>query len=99
MNKIKTRLSKNCYNNEIKIKYTHETSRVSWVSPDFPINLHKSLHGDPLHFIVSQSVMKTVSEEDAQRQALAQLVGSWGGTWGLVENSYSCHNNKVDITF
>eukprot|EP00298_Acanthocystis_sp_HF-20_P004774 c15083_g1_i1.p2 GENE.c15083_g1_i1~~c15083_g1_i1.p2 ORF type:complete len:206 (-),score=-51.06 c15083_g1_i1:39-656(-) len=62
----------------------HEASRVVGVSADLAVNLDESLHADSLDFLASQGVLETVSEEDGQGKALAELVGTGGGAGGPV---------------
>lgn len=54
----------------------HETSRVGLVSADLAINLDVALHKDRLHFTVGKSILKSVPEDEDQRQALPGLVGT-----------------------
>jgi len=56
----------------------HETRRICGVSSDFAINLDVSLHHNAGDFLSGEGVLKTVSQENDQRQTFTQLVRSRG---------------------
>jgi len=58
----------------------HETGRVGGVSSNLVVDLDVSLLDDNVSLTSGQSVLQSVSEENRQREALSQLVGSVGGT-------------------
>lgn len=62
---------------------THEPSRVGDISADFAVDLDEPLHADLLHFVARQRILQAVPQEDDERQALPQLVGTGGGTRSL----------------
>lgn len=47
---------------------THETSRVSLICPNFPINQNLSLHQDGNDLTVSQCIFQPVPEDNNQWQ-------------------------------
>lgn len=58
----------------------HESSREVGVSADTSINLNNLLHADLLDFLHVERILQAVTEDDAQREAFAHLVGSRGRT-------------------
>ena len=56
----------------------HETSRVGRVGTDLTIDLDKTLHTDHLDFMVGESVLQTVTDNEEERQAFSLLVGTAG---------------------
>lgn len=56
---------------------THESSRECWVGTDLTVDLDKSLHHDLGDFGPGQGILQAISQENQQRQGLAQLV--WAG--------------------
>lgn len=71
-----------CVNLRRVIIQTHETSGVGWLSADLTVNSDSSLHQNLGDFTASQSVLKTVADDDTQRKALSKLVGARAGTRG-----------------
>jgi len=59
----------------------HESCREVGVGADTSINLDNLLHADLLDFLHVECVLQTVTEDDAQRKALAHLVRSRGWSW------------------
>ena len=57
-------------------KTTHETGGEGGVGAHLAIDLHQTLHADHLHFVIRQSVLQTVADDQQQRQALSLLVGT-----------------------
>ena len=55
---------------------THETSRVSLICPNFPINHNLALHQDRNDLTVRQCILEHVPDNEDQRQALPGLVRS-----------------------
>ena len=55
---------------------THETGGEGGVRAHLAIDLHQALHADHLHFVIRQSVLQTVADDQQQRQALSLLVGT-----------------------
>jgi len=58
----------------------HETSRVCVVSSDFSIHLDETLHHDSSNLTAGQCIFQTIPEENGQREAFAQFVGTRRGT-------------------
>ena len=56
----------------------HETSRVGGVGADLAIDLNKTLHADHLDFMIGESVLQTVTDNEEERQAFSLLVGTAG---------------------
>ena len=55
---------------------THETSGEGRVGAHLAIDLHQTLHADHLHFVIRQSVLQTVADDEQQRQALSLFMGT-----------------------
>ena len=55
---------------------THETGGEGGVRAHLAIDLHQALHADHLHFVIRQSVLQTVADDQQQGQALSLLVGT-----------------------
>lgn len=64
----------------VNADHIHKSSRVGYVSPNFAINLNETLHADLLDFIASQGILKSVPQENDQRQTFPQLVRASGRT-------------------
>jgi len=58
-------------------RHTHESSWVGGIRADLAVDLDETLHDNLGHLGAVESVLKTISQEDQQRQRLAQLV--WTG--------------------
>jgi len=58
----------------------HESSWVFWVSPNFSVNFDLFGHDNLFDFISVQSIVKSVSDENSQRQAFSDFVGSGIGS-------------------
>ena len=67
---------------------THEASWEGGVSSDFSVDLHKLLHANHLHLLEVQSVSETVSEDQRERQAFAELVWALGWARSLITTIY-----------
>jgi hypothetical protein len=61
----------------------HEAGRVRDVGADLAVNLDQALHHDGLGLAVVERVLQPVADEDDQRHAVAQLVGTRRGTRGV----------------
>jgi len=59
----------------------HETRWEQKVSADLVVDLDQTLSAYLDRLLVSQGVLETVSQEDDERQALAELVRAWARTW------------------
>lgn len=59
----------------------HETCRKVGVGANTSVHLDNFLHADLLDFLHVECVLQTVTEDDAQRKALAHLVRSRGWSW------------------
>jgi len=59
----------------------HEASWIGVVGSDLAVNLDQALSANLDCFLIGQSVLETVSQEDDGRQALAQLVWTWAWSW------------------
>lgn len=66
-------------------RLTHEAGGIGGISAHLAVNLDQTLHDNFGHLSAVQSVLETVSQEDQQRQRLAQLV--WTGRWTWGENT------------
>lgn len=66
---------------------THEASGVSVVGADLVVHLNQSLSGDRGDLTSSQGILEAVTEEDGEREGLAELVGTGGRAGGLQYNS------------
>lgn len=64
------------------MKLTHVSSRVVRIGADLAVNLDQTLHDDLGHLGVGEGVLETVTQENDQRQRLAQLVRTGGRTRG-----------------
>jgi len=61
----------------------HETSRVGRVSADLAVDLDEALHEDGLNLLAVEGVLQTVAQQDDERQALAELMGTGAWSGGL----------------
>ena len=57
---------------------THEAGGVGLVSARLAVNLDESLHKDVLDLLGVERILQAVAQQDDQRHALAQLVGTGG---------------------
>lgn len=73
---------------------THETSRVSFVSPDFTIDLDMPLHQDGDDFTVCQSILQPVPDDQDKRKALPRFVRSRRRLGGLQETARQIHMSQ-----
>lgn len=62
------------------ILLTHESGGEVRIGAHFAVDLDQTLHHDLGDLGVGQGVLQAVTQEDDQRQGLAQLVGSLGWT-------------------
>jgi len=69
----------------------HESRRVSVVGADSAVDFDEPLGQDLLHFRVRQSVLETIPQEERQRQALAQLVGTGRRTGSVASSQFVEH--------
>jgi hypothetical protein len=60
----------------------HETGGVVVVSADLSIHLDATFHADLLALLVGQGVLQAFAEDDSDRQAFTELVGTSGRTAG-----------------
>lgn len=58
----------------------HETCRVCNVGADLAVHLDEALHHDGLGLAVVERILEAVADEHNQRHAVAELVGTGGGT-------------------
>jgi hypothetical protein len=70
---------------------THQASWVGKVGASLSVNQDLALLQDPLGVGVGQGILQAVADEDDQRQALTQLVGTSRWAWGLK------HGNKTQL--
>lgn len=61
----------------------HETSGEVGISADLVVNFDGALHDNAGDFALVQSVLQTVTEQNDQRQAFTELVGTRRGTGSL----------------
>ena len=61
---------------EEKEALTHETSGIGGIRAHLSVDLHETLHADHLDLVVGQSVLQTVADDQNERKALSQLVGT-----------------------
>jgi len=61
----------------------HETSGISCVRPDFPIDLNQSLVDDRDDFTTGQCVFQTITKEDGEWEGFAQFVRTGRRTRGV----------------
>lgn len=61
-----------------RIPLTHKAGGVRWVCPHFAVDFDKALLHDLEYLVAGERVLQSVAEEDHERQALAQLVGTRG---------------------
>ena len=54
----------------------HETGGEVQVGADFAIDLDQTLHADQAGLLASESILQTVSQQNDERQALTQFVGT-----------------------
>ena len=66
----------------VDLDHIHETGGESHVSSDLSVNSDQLLHNDHLSLVVSQSVLKAVTEKNDQRQRSSDLVGTGRGSGG-----------------
>ena len=66
--------SHHIFNSHLLTIPTHETSRERRVSADLAVHLHKTLHANHLHLVISESVLQTVADDQQQRKTLSLLV-------------------------
>ena len=64
---------------EEKGALTHETSGIGGIRAHLSVDLHETLHADHLDLVVGQSVLQTVADDQNERKALSQLVGTTAG--------------------
>jgi len=64
----------------------HEAGRISVVGADSAVDLDETLGQDLLDLRVIQGVLETIPQEERQREALAELVGT-GRRSGSVTSS------------
>mmetsp|Transcript_24198 Transcript_24198/g.36799 ORF Transcript_24198/g.36799 Transcript_24198/m.36799 type:complete len:204 (+) Transcript_24198:390-1001(+) len=57
----------------------HESSRVVEISPDLSVNLDATFHADLLALLSGQGVLKTLTKDNGNGEALALLVGTGRG--------------------
>lgn len=69
----------------------HVSSWVFGVGPDFAVDFDHPSHEDSLAFLTSQSVVKTVSNEDGQWQAFPQFVRTSVGPERVNAPSFGKH--------
>jgi len=58
-----------------------EASWVGRVGADLAVDLDKTLHNNLLDLTAIEGVLQSVADEDDERHAVAQLVGTWRGLW------------------
>jgi len=78
----------------LELDSVHETGGVVEVSADLSVNLDATFHADLLALLSGQGVLKTLTEDDGNREALALLVGTGGGLGG----PDSAHLTHVPVT-
>jgi len=61
----------------------HETSWVGGISADLAIDLDQALHNNSLGLASVESILQTVTDEDDERHAVAELVWTSGWTWSV----------------
>jgi len=71
--------------------HIHETSRVCLVGTYTTIDLDQSLHHDLGDVRVIERILETISEENGEGQAFAQLVWAWGGSWSKCTTEFVQH--------
>jgi hypothetical protein len=73
----------------------HESSGVGGIGTDLVVDLDETLHKDGLNLLTVESVLETVADQDDQRQALTELVGTGSGAGSL----QMVESNKNDIEY
>lgn len=66
----------------LQLDDVHEARGVVGISANLTVDLDVTVHDDAANFALVQSVLQTVAEQDDERQALAQLVGTGRGARG-----------------
>jgi len=69
----------------------HESRRVSVVGADSAIDFDETLGQDLLDLGVIQGVLETISQEERQREALAELVGTGRRSGGVATSQFVEH--------
>jgi len=60
-----------------------ESEWVGIIGSDLSVNLDQSLLGDGSDLTTGESEFQSVSEEDGEGETLAELVWTWGRSWGV----------------
>jgi len=63
----------------LELNGVHESSRVVEISPDLSVNLDATFHADLLALLSGQGVLKTLTKDNGNGEALALLVGTGRG--------------------
>lgn len=67
----------------LQLDDVHETGGVIDVSTDSIVDFDKTLHDDAVDLLLVKGILQLVTDQDDQRKAFSQLMGSWAWTRGI----------------